>query len=102
MSDANSNSGSTASVKLYGTSICGYCAAARRLLDSKGVAYEDIDVGRDPELRRHMEQLSGGRTVPQIFINDKPVGGYDDIAALEQAGELDKLLATRQPDSGGI
>lgn len=82
-----------AAVKLYGTATCPYCIAARRLLSSKGVSYEDIDVGRDPELRRTMEKLSGGYTVPQIFISDKPVGGYDDIAALDSAGELDKLLA---------
>ena len=78
---------------MYSTKICPYCTAARRLLAGKGVAYEEIDVGRDPEMRRTMEELSGGRTVPQIFINDKPVGGYDDIAALDSAGKLDELLA---------
>lgn len=82
-----------ATVKMYSTRTCPYCMAARRLLKKKAVTYEDLDVGGDPDLRRTMEELSGGYTVPQIFINDKPVGGYDDIAALEQAGELDKLLA---------
>lgn len=82
-----------ATVKMYSTRICPYCSAARRLLESKGVEFEDIDVGSDPELRRHMEEISGRRTVPQIFINEKPVGGFDDIAALDKTGELDKLLA---------
>jgi len=83
-----------ATVLMYSTRTCGYCAAARRLLKKKRVSFEDIDVGRDPEKRRLMEELSGRHTVPQIFINEQPVGGYDDIAALDQAGELDKLLAT--------
>ena len=87
-----------ATVKMYTTRTCPYCSAARRLLDGKGVTFEDIDVGADPELRRHMEELSGRYTVPQVFINDKPVGGYDDIAALDQDGELDKLLAGNTTD----
>jgi glutaredoxin 3 len=63
------------------------------LLATKGVEFEDIDIRQQPGLRQEMEQLSGGQTVPQIFINDSPVGGYDDIAALDVNGELDKLLA---------
>lgn len=82
-----------ASVKIYTTSICPYCTAAKQLLDKKGVSYENIDVSRDTALRRTMEELSGRRTVPQIFIDEQPVGGYDDIAALDRTGELDKLLA---------
>jgi len=71
---------------------CWFCAAARRLLQEKGVAFEDIDIGGQPALRQEMEELSGGYTVPQIFINDRPVGGYDDINALDKRGELDSLL----------
>lgn len=80
-------------VKIYSMPNCGYCSAARRLLAAKGVEFEDIDIRQQPGLRQEMEQLSGGQTVPQIFINDSPVGGYDDIAALDVNGELDKLLA---------
>jgi glutaredoxin 3 len=80
-------------VKMYSMPSCGYCSAARRLLATKGVEVEDIDIRQQPRLRQEMEQLSGGQTVPQIFINDSPVGGYDDIAALDVNGELDKLLA---------
>jgi glutaredoxin 3 len=80
-------------VKMYSMRGCGYCSAARRLLAAKGVEFEDIDIRQQTGLRQEMEQLSGGQTVPQIFINDSPVGGYDDIAALDVNGELDKLLA---------
>ncbi len=79
---------------MYSTPSCGYCAAARRLLATKGVEFEDIDIRQQSGLRQEMEKLSGGQTVPQIFINESPVGGYDEIAALDLTGELDKLLAT--------
>jgi glutaredoxin 3 len=79
-------------VLIYTTPTCGYCSAAKRLLDKKGVAYQEMDVGRDRALREEMMQRSGRRTVPQIFIDAKPVGGYDDIAALDAAGKLDSLL----------
>jgi glutaredoxin 3 len=82
-----------ASVKMYTTQWCGYCAAARELLRYKGVDFEDIDVDSDPALRAEMTLKSGGTTVPQIFINDQPVGGYSDIATLEQQGELTTLLS---------
>lgn len=81
-------------VLLYTTSLCGYCAAAKRLLTGKGVAYTEIDVGRDPSLRAEMmEKSNGGRTVPQIFIGETHVGGFDDMNALERQGKLDALLA---------
>ncbi|MEM1268079.1 MAG: glutaredoxin 3 [Pseudomonadota bacterium] len=81
-------------VEIYTTSICGYCAAAKRLLSSKAVPYTEIDVMRTPEKRAEMiERSGGGRTVPQIFIGGTPVGGFDDINALERAGKLDALLA---------
>ncbi len=82
-----------ATVKMYTTDWCGYCSAAKRLLGNKGVTFEEINVGAQPELRAEMEQLSGRRTVPQIFINGAHIGGFDDIAALDKQGKLDELLA---------
>ena len=82
----------TAEVKMYSTRFCPYCIRARMLLDSKGVAYTDIGVDADPQLRREMMSLSGRRTVPQIWIDDLHVGGFDDLASLERQGRLDDLL----------
>jgi len=90
----------SATVKMYTRPGCWFCAAARRLLQQKGVPFEDIDIGGQPELRQEMEKLSGGYTVPQIFINDRPVGGYDDINALDKRGELDPLLSAPREDKG--
>lgn len=82
-----------ASVKIYTTQWCGYCAAARELLRAKQVEFEDIDVDSDSALRAEMtEKSGGGRTVPQIFINDQPIGGYTDMAALDEQGKLDEML----------
>ncbi len=81
-------------VELYTTMTCGYCHAAKRLLTAKGVSYSEISLNKQPERRAEMMQrANGGRTVPQIFIGDRHVGGYDDLAALEHAGKLDALLA---------
>lgn len=81
-------------VEIYTTPTCPYCLAAKRLLTKKGVAFTEIDVSRDPSLREAMtRRANGGRTVPQIFIGGKHVGGCDDIHALDHAGELDPLLA---------
>lgn len=80
-------------VQIYTTNWCPYCNAAKSLLDDKGVAYEEIDA-TDPNVRDDMIQRAHGRrTVPQIFIGDTHVGGYDDMAALERRGQLDPLLA---------
>jgi len=82
------------SVEIYTTPSCPYCHAAKRLLDRKGVLYAEIDVSRDPALRQAMTQRANGRrTVPQIFIGARHVGGSDDIHALDHAGKLDPLLA---------
>lgn len=89
-----------AQVVMYSTPYCPYCMAARHLLAKKGVKYEDINVDRDPELRQKMETLSGRRTVPQIFINDRAIGGFDELNALEQAAELDVLLESKEVDDG--
>ena len=81
-------------VEIYTTPICGYCAMAKRLLSRKGVAFTEYDVMMDPALRGEMVQRAmGGRTVPQIFIGGVPVGGSDELHALERAGKLDGMLA---------
>ena len=82
----------TAKVIMYTTPWCGFCAAAKALLKKKGVEFEDIDVSNDAELRDHMISISGRTSVPQIFINDEHIGGFDDMNALDQAGELDGRL----------
>ena len=81
-----------AQVVVYTTSYCPYCFGAKALLRSKNVEFEEIDVTDDPARRAEMERLSARRTVPQIFINGKPVGGFDDARRLDAAGELDRLL----------
>ena len=81
-----------ATVVMYTTPWCGYCAAAKELLRSKGVEFVDINVDTDAALRQEMMDKSNGRTVPQIFINNEPVGGYTDIVALEEQGKLESLL----------
>ncbi|RMF98470.1 MAG: glutaredoxin 3 [Gammaproteobacteria bacterium] len=86
-----------AAVVMYTQAFCGYCMAARRLLKRKGIDFEEIDVTMDADRRREMMERSGRRTVPQIFVGDTHVGGYDDLAALDAAGELDALLGL---DSG--
>lgn len=84
-------------VRLYSTRFCPYCVMAKRLLDSKGVAYEEIRVDEDLSRRDEMMRLSGRRTVPQIFVGQTHVGGFDDLSALDRAGGLDALLAGRAP-----
>lgn len=80
-------------VTIYTRMMCGYCAAAKRLLDGKGVAYTEHDASFSQELRQEMIQRANGRsTFPQIFIGDVHVGGSDDIHALDRAGKLDPLL----------
>ena len=82
-----------AHVKIYTRRLCVYCFAAERLLAKKGVAYEGIDATGDPELRRWLAEATGRTTVPQVFIDGKPIGGYDDLAALDRSGALDAMLA---------
>ena len=83
----------TPKVEIYTQWGCGYCHRAKALLDSKGIAYEEIDVTMGGPKRAEMAQRApGARTVPQIFIGDQVIGGSDDLAALERAGKLDGLL----------
>lgn len=83
----------TAHVVMYSTGVCPYCVMAERLLTAKGVqAIEKIRVDLEPEQRATMMQKTGRRTVPQIYIGETHVGGFDDLSALERAGKLDGLL----------
>jgi glutaredoxin 3 len=83
-----------ADVKIYTTRYCGFCARAKALLKRKGVQFEEIDVTDSAELREKMIELSGGRrTVPEIFIDGKIIGGYEELEALDEAGELDAMLS---------
>ena len=83
-----------AEVVIYTRQFCGYCSAAKRLLDSKGASYIEHDGTYDPAIRAEMvERSNGGRTFPQIFIDGRHVGGSDDLHALDRAGGLDPLLA---------
>jgi glutaredoxin 3 len=83
-----------ARVEIYTTPTCGYCAAAKRLLAAKGAAYDEIDVSRDPGLRAAMVDRAGGRrTVPQVFIDGRHIGGCDDLYELDGRGGLAPLLA---------
>lgn len=81
-------------VRMFTTGVCPYCTMAKRLLQRKGVAaIEEVRVDHDPAQREAMMRNTGRRTVPQIYIGDTHVGGFDDLAALDHAGRLDPLLA---------
>jgi glutaredoxin 3 len=81
-----------AEVRMYTTRWCGYCVRAKALLDARGIAYEEIDLGDDPGFRATLNELTGGWTVPQILIGDRPIGGYTELWRLERDGRLDALL----------
>jgi glutaredoxin 3 len=85
-----------AKVTVYSTRVCPYCRMAEKLLDKKGATYEKVMVDEMPERREEMERLSGRKTVPQIFIDNTPVGGFTDLAELERTGKLEALLASRK------
>lgn len=82
-----------ATVIVYSSAHCPYCVMAKQLLDRKGVDYKEIRVDLDPSRREEMMQKSRQRTVPQIFINNKAIGGYTDLVAMDRAKQLDNLLA---------
>jgi glutaredoxin 3 len=89
---------SMAKVLMYSTGVCPFCQMAERLLRAKGVAeIEKVRVDLDPARRDEMTQRTGRRTVPQIYVGDRHVGGYDDLAALDRAGGLDPLLTKDVP-----
>ncbi|HEY7773944.1 MAG TPA: glutaredoxin 3 [Marinagarivorans sp.] len=81
------------SVTVYSKQFCPYCVMAKRLLDSKGVSFDEIKVDSDPVMLKKMMVESGQRTVPQVWIGRTHVGGYDELAELERKGQLDALLA---------
>lgn len=86
-----------AEVFVYVTDYCPYCTRAKALLSKKSVPYTEVSCEDRPDLRRWLVSASGQRTVPQIFINNEPIGGFSDMAALEQQGQLDRLLAAPRP-----
>ena len=75
-------------VKMYTLAVCSYCTAAKRLLTERGFEYEEIDIQQEGISRDKLAELTGGRSVPQIIIDGKPIGGYDNLLALDQKGEL--------------
>lgn len=77
---------------MYSSAMCSYCVRAKMLLQQKQIPFEEIRVDLDDQKRNEMIERSGRRTVPQIFIDDKPIGGFDDLWALETSGDLDKLV----------
>jgi glutaredoxin 3 len=80
------------SAVIYTTRFCPFCVRAKQLLDKKNVSYKEIAVDNDPSLRQKMMQKSGLHTVPQIWINDKHIGGCDELYTLQRSGQLDTLL----------
>ncbi|MFU8925425.1 glutaredoxin 3 [Acinetobacter puyangensis] len=83
----------TANVVVYSTTVCPYCIRAKQLLERKGIAYQEINLSTEPaEVRSELMQRTNHRTVPQIFINDQFIGGFDQLYALERQGQLDQLL----------
>jgi glutaredoxin 3 len=84
---------STPDIRMYTSDACPYCIRAKRLLTSKGVSFEEIHIGlRDMDARRRLAELTGRYTVPQILVDERPLGGYDDIKVLDDVGRLDSLL----------
>jgi glutaredoxin 3 len=82
-----------ANVRIYSKEQCPYCVRAKALLDRKGIAYEEIDAEHDDALRAWLVEATGQRTVPQIFVGDRSLGGFSDIDALDRQGKLDAILA---------
>ena len=78
---------------MYTTRWCGYCVRAKALLDAKGVGYEEISLDDEPRFRQKLFDLTGGWTVPQILIDDRPIGGYTELWRLDKTGQLDARLA---------
>ena len=78
---------------MYTTRWCGYCVRAKTLLESRGISFEEISLDDDPDFRRRLLDLTGGWTVPQIVIDDRPIGGYTELWQLDRSGELEHLAA---------
>jgi len=84
-------------VQVYSKKNCAYCVRAKALLDRKGVAYEEIDAVGNGALRSWLAEASGQKTVPQIFVDGRPLGGFTDIDALDKEGKLDRILGGENP-----
>jgi glutaredoxin 3 len=80
-------------IRIYTTRWCGYCVRAKTLLDSRGLAYEEVSLDDDPAFRQTVFDLTGGWTVPQILVDGRPIGGYTELWRLDREGRLDELLA---------
>jgi len=87
-------------IEVYGSQYCSYCSAAKILLEKKCLDYKDVPVSGNPEALQEMQQRSGHDSVPQIFINDQAIGGFDELYELEQSGQLDKLLSATVKNAG--
>jgi glutaredoxin 3 len=81
-------------VVMYTTEVCPYCVRAKALLNAKGIAFEERHVELSPQGRQFLIDLTGRRTVPQILIDDAPIGGFDELSALNRSGELDRMIAS--------
>jgi glutaredoxin 3 len=80
-------------VTVYSTTWCPWCDRAKALLKARGIAYDDVNIERQPNFRQKLVDLTGGYTVPQIVIGEQPIGGFRELRALDASGELDALLA---------
>jgi glutaredoxin 3 len=78
---------------MYTTGWCGYCVRAKALLDARGLEYEEVNLDDDPAFRAHLQELTGGWTVPQILLDGRPIGGYAELWRLDRSGRLAELLA---------
>jgi len=94
---AGADSSGRPKVVIYATGWCGYCERARQIFRRRGVAFDEVDVESSSDARREMHARSGSRSVPQIFIGERHVGGSDDLRALDASGELDALLGVGSP-----
>ena len=83
-----------ARIRMYTTRWCGYCVRAKALLDGKGLPYEEINLDQDPRFRAHLHELTGRMTVPQILIDDRPIGGFAELRELDRTGRLEALTAS--------
>jgi len=82
-----------ARIQMYTTRWCGYCVRAKTLLESRGISFEEISLDDDPDFRQRLLDRTGGWTVPQIVIDDRPIGGYTELWQLDRSGELERLAA---------
>jgi glutaredoxin 3 len=86
------------SITIYGSETCAFCTAARMLLKKRGLDYDDVLVSGNPDSRREMIARSGSESVPQIFIGEQAIGGFDELCSLERSGDLDRLLGVETID----